>query len=291
MKNELTFSLDNAHTRSRFYTKLHLLIILCGGMTIAHEMLGCTRATLSRAVNRNPTEITIDQIKRAARTYLEGERENCGKYEWRALQELVRLIDPQADIAYTRGSDVAKFPATMRKFLWDRWDKPLSYAVQYYAERGFKPKYLRQVIKRLIIKEPVLALRSVEKHVGPDDAANRWQRLVSEAELVKARHGKVEEGKKVRKIEVLPQKLGPKELQAIKALKQLNIEKRAAEAKAKTPQEKAPPKAKEPIRLDTPPAQSPEEPTIFDQIEARRAAGITNPAVEARLAKLLRSAG
>jgi hypothetical protein len=206
-QKQLTFTLPNAHARARLYRAVHLLWRLTRSQAIAADVLGVSRPTFIHACNGEPTRLTLADIKRAARHYALDVKDDFEPAEFAAVQAIVMAIDPQADVAYTSASSVDKFPQVMKQWLESNWQKPLSAAVHLFIARGFKPKYLRQVIKRLVRKEPVLGMRVVDEDDNtPYDRVNEWQRIVTDEEYLAARNPTPPKPKKVTPQDQAPEK-------------------------------------------------------------------------------------
>jgi hypothetical protein len=173
--------------KHKLYRGLHLLWRLIGTQREAADRLGVSLATMARACAGEATQITLEQIKRAAHQYAREQESADNKYDWEAISYILKGIDPAATIAYTRSTKGDKLVNLVTDHVrMNQGIRGLSYTVWWFSSRyGYRKKHLRQIIKRALRKDPTLKYRQIEGGVDEiKDPINAHQVVVPDLQVL-----------------------------------------------------------------------------------------------------------
>lgn len=307
-------AMKNGMPKFRLYRAMHLLYFMTGTQREAAAYLDLTLRQYQRILKGQRTHLKLADVQKAAVAIVEDLRNQCDHYEWAALLHCLDAIDPSAKPLFSKPGK--GFAIELRELLWDEFSRPLSYAFWHYVNKGVNREIVRQQIRRLLRREPILALRAVPDYdKTQDDSINHDQQVVDEVTLYKQRKmlenakepqpgAAARQAKHMRKL--IAGTIEPS-ARVKEAAKQIVKAGKGAGAIVTKPTPQGKPKsAKKPIRPDKPdPRQEPAKtkppikvkkdsatpdaaPTVIDDIIAKRQAGEgPSPAVAARLAKLM----
>lgn len=188
-------------SRFKLYRGLHVLAAMTTGQEEMAFLLGVTRQAIAAALDGKGTRIELDDVKRAARAVAiehHGRKDKLPLGRWAFIEMCLASIDPHAEMLTVKAKREDGIPVAVRKHLEAHTFRSLGYTVKWFARQGYRKQYIRQVIKRLITKEPQLAYRTFEDISGTEhdpknrvkDPINKVQIECTEAELDDAWAGK-----------------------------------------------------------------------------------------------------
>lgn len=272
------FLTDGAN-KHRLLRALHLLRIVTRKQSRLASYLGVTDRTVRHALEGKATEIKLAHIQRGMRQYMEDWREEVDKYEWSALQHILRAIDPSADILHIKPR--GDFMAKVKDHLQLTVEQSLSYTLWHFVRQGVDKEYVRLAIRRNIAKHPLLAYRVIDDQVAKakDDAINKDQKWVTDEQWreMYLAATKAKDKTVAVPMERIKSEARPMIEKAAKGVLGVQAKKKLVETTTAAVQADRKRKAKA-VKKDPAP-----EPTVFDKIEEQ---GVSDK-VKDRVAKLL----